>query len=124
MSRREAPSEELLQHVHVAGGGKGEQEPGTKTNQSTIRPAVRRRGRREELPLLYMHTHLLCCGLLLCGSSRGAHSLVEDFAVESLLLHVGLPRPSVLLVGEGNCVSKPAPAAKEDTKQLGKVGKT
>jgi len=32
--------------------------------------------------------------------SRGAHSLVEYFAVEGLLLHVGLPRPPVLLVGE------------------------
>lgn len=34
--------------------------------------------------------------------------LVEDFAVEGLLLHVGLPSPSVLLVGERNCVAEPA----------------
>ena len=34
--------------------------------------------------------------------------LIEDFAVEGLLLHVGLPSPSVLLVGERDCVAEPA----------------
>lgn len=53
-----------------------------------------------------------------------AYSLVQDFAVQSLLLHVGLPRPSVLLVGEGNGVAKPAPGQKrrgEDTEDQERV---
>lgn len=34
-------------------------------------------------------------------------SLVQNFAVQSLLLQVGLPSPSVLLVGEGDGVTEP-----------------
>ncbi len=134
----------------MAGRGEGEQGPATNW-QTSLRPAVPWGGCTEKLPRAHTHTHTgataweqrlnrllayllyVLCSRACCGTSLllavavaklEAYSLVQDFAVQSLLLHVGLPRPSVLLVGEGNGVAKPAPGQKrrgEDTEDQERV---